>query len=178
MNFIVVLLSTVVFISCSNRKERIAQIVSEWQDKEIFFPTNSVFTIQGKDTVDYPIESKYKVLVYVDSVGCTSCKLQLNKWNEFITEVDSITNHNIQFLFYLSSKNAREIRNYAIQEDFLCPFCFDPNNNINQLNNFPDQDIFHTFLLDENNKVRIIGNPNKNDRIKKLFIECINKSIN
>lgn len=29
--------------------------------------------------------------MYVESVGCTRCKLQLHKWKEFIAEVDPLT---------------------------------------------------------------------------------------
>ncbi|MBQ8601855.1 MAG: hypothetical protein IJ413_04800 [Bacteroides sp.] len=66
-------------------------LVKEWDGKEILFPDNSVFTIQGKDTVDFDYkDAEYKVVTYVYSIGCTSCKLHLGRWNTFIQEVDSI----------------------------------------------------------------------------------------
>mgnify|MGYP001694896229 FL=1 len=37
-----------------------------------------MFTIQGKDTIEYSGDnSNYKIVTYIDSIGCTSCKLQL-----------------------------------------------------------------------------------------------------
>ena len=57
-------------------KNRIARIVQEWQDKEIVFPQKMVFTKHGKDTLDFEISpSSYKIIKYIDSIGCTSCKL-------------------------------------------------------------------------------------------------------
>jgi hypothetical protein len=39
--------------SCQeSREEAMLRLVNEWNGKEIKFPTRSVFTIQGKDTVD------------------------------------------------------------------------------------------------------------------------------
>ena len=43
---------------------------------------SDVFTVQGRDTVDAPAcPSGYTVLSYVDSVGCTGCKLRLSEWS-------------------------------------------------------------------------------------------------
>ena len=88
--------------SCEeSEKERLSRLVIEWEGKEILFPTHSTFTIQGKDTVDFQFQdAEYKVVTYVDSIGCTSCKLQLHRWKEFLSEVDSLANGNVSFLFY------------------------------------------------------------------------------
>lgn len=76
--FSLVILPGFLLSSCSrsdNRKE-IERLVTEWQGKEIIFPDDIIFTRYISDTVDYRIpDSEYKVLVYVDPLGCTSCKL-------------------------------------------------------------------------------------------------------
>ena len=70
------------FSSCKeSEKDKIARLVEEWEGKEILFPTRSFFTIQGKDTVNFSfVDADYKVVTYIDSVGYTSCKLQLPRW--------------------------------------------------------------------------------------------------
>ena len=86
----------------NNKKKEIEKIVKSWQEKEIIFPEGLIFTKHGKDTIGYNIPaSEYKIILYVDSVGCTECKLQLHKWKEFITEVDSLTNGAVPVLFFL-----------------------------------------------------------------------------
>ena len=40
-------------------------------------------------------DADYKVVTYIDSVGCTSCKLQLPRWKQFMQEVDSTLNRPI-----------------------------------------------------------------------------------
>ena len=74
-------------------------------------PTHSIFTIQGKDTVDFSLaDADYKVVTYIDSVGCTSCKLQLPRWKLFMQEVDSTLNRLVPFVFYFHPKDMKELR--------------------------------------------------------------------
>ena len=71
-------------VSCQESKEEaMFRLVNEWNGKEINFPSHSTFTVFGKDTVDFSFtDANYKVLTYIDSVGCASCKLQLPRWKE------------------------------------------------------------------------------------------------
>ncbi len=68
-------------LSCvESDRDRILRQVAEWEGREIVFPARPVFTVQGRDTVACPSgSSPYRILTYVDSAGCTSCKLQLPK---------------------------------------------------------------------------------------------------
>lgn len=173
--FFIYLFSFVLF-SCSDKdKEEIKQLVIEWQGKEINIPNNSIFTIQGKDTVDVNLNTEHKILVYVDSAGCTSCRLQLSKWKEFIAQVDTVATKPVQFLFYLAPKNVKEARYITRRDDFTYPMCVDINNEINKKNKFPKKDMFHTFLLDAENKVQIIGNPIHNSAVKELYLKTISQ---
>lgn len=161
-------------ISCKdNNKENITRLVTEWQGKEVLLPENSIFTIQGKDTVPFPATADHKILVYVDSVGCTSCRLQLHRWKEFIAEVDSISGGAVQFLFYLSPKNVKEARYITRRDDFIHPMCIDLDNEINRINQFPEEDMFHTFLLDSANNVKVIGNPIHNRAVHELYMKTL-----
>lgn len=167
---------TIMCIACTdNNKKHITRLVTEWQGKKIVLPDSSIFTIQGKDTVDVDLDSNYKILVYVDSAGCTSCRLQLHKWKEFIEEVDSVATTPVQFLFYLTPKSVKEARYITRRDDFTYPMCVDINNEINKKNKFPEKDMFHTFLLNTENKVRIIGNPIHNSAVRDLYIDAITR---
>ena len=56
-------------------------MVEEWINKEIKFDNEYVFTRLGKDSVYNSIPtSKYKILVYTDSIGCVGCNLRLSQW--------------------------------------------------------------------------------------------------
>ena len=114
-------------VSCEeSREEAIFRLVNEWNGREVKFPSRSVFTIQGKDTVDFEFASAdYKVVVYIDSVGCTSCKLQLPRWKEFMAEVDSLAGSSVPFLYYFHPKDIKELRYLTRRDGFTYPVCFD-----------------------------------------------------
>ena len=135
--------------SCKeNKKEEVARLVQEWQGKEIVFPKNITFTRFVTDTVDYQIpQSDYKVLIYVDSTGCTSCKLQLPKWKELIAYTDSVTGNNIPFLFFFQSKDDKELRYILKRDNFNRPVCIDRNSELDKLNRFPQNITFQSPLF-------------------------------
>ena len=161
--------------SCQeSREETMLRLVNEWNGKEIKFPARSVFTIQGKDTVKLDFSNvDYKVVTYIDSVGCTSCKLQLSRWKKLVEEVDSLTNGRVPFLFYFHPKDRKELRYLTRRDDFTYPVCFDERDELNRLNQFPTDMTFQTFLLDKDNKVVAMGNPVHNPKVKELYLGLI-----
>ena len=133
-NFIIIILGFVVFASCGkSNKDKSFSLLQKWIGKELSFPARPVFTIQGKDTVEYPIQNAYKILTYIDSTGCTSCKLKLAEWEKFITVVDSIRPHTVQFLFFLCPKNGMEIYQTLRVERFKHPICIDEGDYLNKI---------------------------------------------
>lgn len=174
MKYVITLL-IIIFFSCSNSsKEQITTVIKKWENKEILFPKNIIFTKYGKDTINYSyLNSKYKILIYIDSIGCTSCKLQLTKWKDFIIETDSVTKNTLSFNFFFHPKNNKEIYYLLKREDFQTPICIDSQDSLNKLNHFPNKMMFQTFLLDKNNKVIAIGNPIHNPKVKELYLKII-----
>ena len=169
----------IVLCSCKEdkTKQEITQIIKEWQGKEVVFPENPIFTQFGQDTIPYQIsESKYKLLLYVDSVGCTSCILQLHKWKSLIEEVDSLSNGTVPVLFFFHPKDLREISYLLKRDDITIPVCIDKKDHLNAINNFPTNQSFQCFLLDKDNKVVFVGNPVHNTRIKDMYLSEIEKA--
>ena len=172
MRYVYIIMFVFTFLSCQDKnKEAMLRLVKEWDGKEIKFPARSVFTIQGKDTVNFDFkDADYKVVTYVDSAGCTSCKLQLPRWIEFMEELESKTKDNVPFVFVFHPKSAKELRHTLRLHGFNHPVFFDEKDDFNALNRFPDDMMFQTFLLDKDNKVVVIGNPVLNPQVKELYI--------
>ena len=175
MRYVYIIMFVFTFLSCQDKnKEAMLRLVKEWDGKEIKFPARSVFTIQGKDTVDFDFkDADYKVVTYVDSAGCTSCKLQLPRWIEFMEELESKTKDNVPFVFVFHPKSAKELRHTLRLHGFNHPVFFDEKDDFNALNRFPDDMMFQTFLLDKDNKVQVIGNPVLNPQVKELYISKV-----
>lgn len=162
-------------MSCQkNDRAKVESLVKEWNNKEIRFPDNPVFTRYATDTVPYRIpKTDYKVVVFVDSVGCISCKLQLLKWKEFMHEVDSLSDGNVPFVFFFQTKDVRELRYILRRDNFSHPVCIDTEDSFYRLNRFPGEMMFQTFLVDSENRVKVIGNPIHNLSVKDLYLKEI-----
>ena len=175
MKYVVWIMCVWLLAACTeSREEAVYRLVKEWTGKEIKFPERSVFTVQGKDTVNFTYyDADYKVLVYVDSVGCTSCKLQLDRWKKVIKEMTEETGKDIPFLFFFHPKDMKELRYLTRRDSFTYPVCFDEKDELNALNRFPSDMTFQTFLLDKDNKVVSVGNPVHNPKVKELYLKHI-----
>lgn len=161
--------------SCSEKKEtRIARLAEEWLNKEIRFPEQVTFVDYKKDTFPYAFPpAPYKAIIYVDSIGCLSCKLQLAEWKKMIRQVDSVTNGSVPFLFFLHSNDSSHIRYLLKRAGFERPVCMDTAGVLNRLNRFPSDEAFHTFLVNRQNRVVLIGNPIHNPAVKDLYLSVL-----
>lgn len=171
MKYITFFLIGFLLFSCKEaEKDRIKRLVQEWEGKEIIYPDNVRFTVLGNDT-NLLFKNEYTIVTYVDSIGCTSCKLQLARWKRLITQLDSMKN--TSFLFFLHPKNEKEMTYVLKRDNFTHPVCLDEEDAFNKLNKFPTDMTFQTFLLDKDNKVVAIGNPIHNSKVKELYLKII-----
>lgn len=174
---LMILLAIMLFSCTESRKQEIERTTLKWLGKEVLFPSKMTFTRFATDTVNYDFsKSNYKIVVYVDSLGCTGCRLQLKKWKEFISTLDSMTNSSVSVMFVFQSKNISEIEDLLLQNNFLMPIYVDIEDKMNNLNRFPKDPRFQTFLIDKNNRIKVIGNPISNLNINKLYIDVISSN--
>jgi hypothetical protein len=166
-------------LTCKEDKKRteIGQIINEWMGKEIRFPDDFRCNVLGKDTVatvcTEQMNAEYKILLYVDSTGCSSCRLKLFQWKQLIAEADSLFEGKLSFLLFFQPKNKKEMNYLFLRDRFDYPVFIDMNNGINQLNHFPEKQEYQCFLLNKDNKVLMIGNPALNPKIWELYKQII-----
>jgi hypothetical protein len=165
--------------SCKNKKQlsEAQKIVTEWVGKEIKFPDGVKCSFMGKDTICPGIIKPYRVLLYVDSIGCSSCKFKLSAWQDLMHDSDSLISNKIDFLFYFQPKKKEDITFLLKVERFKYPISLDLKNEINRLNHFPSKIEHQCFLLDSNNKVLMIGNPTLNPKIWELYKQTITGEV-
>lgn len=160
-------------IGCTSETDKLAQTVKKWEGKKIIFPQKMIFSLFALDTLDYLIpENRYKIISYVDSGGCTECKLQLYKWRELAQEMSSIQEV-VPILFFFHSNDSVEISAMLQRGNFTGPVYMDKHDSLNILNEFPENEIFHTFLLNEDNEVVAMGNPIRNFSVKELYFNIL-----
>lgn len=157
--------------SKSSEMEHYAKLVEYWQGREIKLPDVMTDVLTG-DTIDFS-DADFTILTYVDSAGCTSCKLRLPIWNEFANSLDSISDANVQFLVVVNSNADIEIAYLLKRDSYHFPVYIDHLDKVNTANLFPTDHRAQTFLLDRYNKVIAIGNPTLNNTIRDLYCSVI-----
>ena len=174
---IITALVAVCFSSCKDvQYENAAKIVKEWIGKEIKFPKDISCTSMGKDTTCVDLYSdNYKILLYVDSHDCTSCRLNLAGWKKIINESDTAFSKPPEFIFFFQPKQKDEeaLQHIFRSNVFRHPVFIDKENEIDKLNKLPTKPEFQCFLLDKDNKVIMVGDPSTNQGIWTLYKKVI-----
>ena len=160
------------FISCGN-EAKIKKDLSKLMSNSITFPNESIITINGKDSLvtDY-FESDYKMVIYIDSEGCTSCEInKMILWDPLIAYSKTFKGK-LKFYFIFATHQSVKIRNTLSTNLLNYPALIDEKGEFEKLNpHLPKNKAMHSFLLDENNNVIMVGNPIYNKEIEKLFYQ-------
>ena len=167
--FIILLLAG----SCgeSSDKARIQSIVEEWQGKQIVLPEVMTDFMTG-DTIDLS-DRDFTILTYVDSTGCTGCKMKLALWKEYLDSLNSKTDIDLNFVFIVNTVDSLALKRLLNMYAYNNYVFLDFHDKVNSVNKFPQESSCQTFLLDRNRKVLAIGNPVLSSKIGYLYNSII-----
>lgn len=161
------------FSSCTPKTTKdIQKVVGQ----PLNIPTTLTAHIQKRDTTLSIQNNTPKLLVYYNFDGCSSCKLkELLIWNDRLAELDSIAPQ-CQPIFIMNvGTHEQKTRMDLLVYQFARPVLFDRKGDFESLNLLPDSQMLHTFLLDQNNKVVLVGSPVSNLGMWKLYKSTIQK---
>lgn len=168
------------FFSCS-KKGQVKVELEILQSQAITVCLDSMECVQRGQNIDSKIvEQAFKWVVYADSSVCSSCKLsEMYKWDDLLRKVEKYRDRlKFYFIFSPSSENRRAfdwtVRTYAPEY----PIYIDTLGIFERSNShLPHNPIFHTFLLDENNNVLLVGNPLENKKIEEMFWQIVEEKL-
>lgn len=154
--------------SCKNKEY---DNVSKWYGKLMVLPDERAMFNASYNGLK-PHEKKIKILSFING-GCGPCVEELKEWKSFMALVDT---SDVGFLFLIHSTDI--IEDFQAKDSLYInleyPYYNDNDQRIFKSNNLPENKYLHSFLLDENGKVVLIGNPS-NDKMKNLYLKYINK---
>ena len=67
----------------------------------------------------------------------------------------------------------KELRYITRRDAFIYPVCFDEKDDFNQLNHFPDEMTFQTFLLDKRQQGGDYRQSVHNPKVKELYLKVL-----
>ena len=145
------------FVACTNRNQQFAKEMKALQSKEIKLPSKGLVLLQSTELHEVEMNEKaLKLVIYTDSVGCTSCAInQINLWDSFIDYANQFNNQlRFYFIFSPVKKDLNSIKLAIANSMFEYPIVLDTLREFEKLNpHLPKNRSFHSFLLDKNNNV-------------------------
>lgn len=121
------------------------------------------------------MDGKVKVVTFINA-DCSSCIEDLKEWTLFVNKADM---NKVRFIFLIRSNYGNTtFENLNTNKiDFDLPYFYDNNDSLFTLNKISEDKLFQTFLLDEQNKVKLIGNPIGHKRLSDLYLKEIQQTI-
>lgn len=175
VQIILLLLISLVSVSCASETDAYARLVAEWQGREIVFPDVMTDVLTG-DTLDLS-EADFTIVTYVDSTGCTGCRMKLSLWREFLSSLDSVVGErDVNSVMVVNPKDTRELSYLIRRDNYSYSVVNDTSDSLQMLNGFPDDAMFRSFLIDRHRRVVAIGNPVYNPAIANLYRSVISGS--
>ena len=115
-----------------------------------------------------PIPDKTLKIVTVINGECFLCLNSFIEWKKEVEEFSSFGD--VAILFYVTTSDFESLRKPLKDIEFDYPFFIDPNSDILFNNNIPlNKSTLHTFLLDKDNKIVLIGSPLGNPKLADLY---------
>lgn len=179
LNSLLFVASFMLLISCKGEKEKVKNHVEEMKATPISLSLDQMECRRN------PIESKnnstYRMVVYVDSAECTTCALsKLRFWNPLIKEARD-KKIDIDYIFILAPRTESmddinmELEITDLQSSIYLDtaYVFKKHNPA-----IPEETKYHSFLLNNKDRVVFVGSPIDNKKIKNVYYQALNNKIN
>lgn len=170
--------------SCSSNgmNERIRGQLEVFQGQKISFMLDSMSCFYGLEEMSKTLETSdsYKFVLFTDSDECSSCALtSFYDWEPLIERESKIHKSKIDFIFIFSPKasDLSKLKKKILHANIHHPIYIDSNGVFVKSNDIPHNHLFHTFLVDPNNQVVVVGNPLISDKIRDLMDKVIDGEI-
>ena len=170
--------------ACESNKSKIRKTMEQMQSAQIVIPYDKLdcWTSDSIKEISPWKNAKLKLVHYIDSAQCSSCYLVKKQALEPLIKLEKKSNNQFCNLFIVqpgvNSRNWKVLtENYKHKATPTTLFIDSINVFMNENPNIPQESMYHTFLLDENNKVILIGNPILNKQIEEMLLPIVEEKL-
>ncbi len=177
LNIIILFLACVIGTSCNNA-ERIKKKIKRMQLQEthLHLSEMDLYTMEDneKEVLYFFERCPMKLVVYVDSTSCSSCLIKnMYHWYDIIDEIKRRYHEKLKIVFIFNPiKKQLRMFVYAYRNSaFGYPIFVDTTNVFRKMNtHIPNNKEYHIFLLNEKNRVVLVGCPLTNPELKEIYL--------
>ena len=169
--FIIIIGYCCVF-GCKQPNHQIKEHLEGFIGTEITIPENLLLFNDTNHHIKK--EAKYKVISYIDSLSCTSCHLNLSI-KVWTTLLKNFGDKDFSLFVIVQTQDIEGFRMLLDSYKQDIPFFVDYYGDFKNSNNFPSEEIFHTFLL-RDDTVILAGAPSDKSKLFELYKREISKN--
>lgn len=171
--------SFILLISCKDEKEKVKNHVEEMKATPIFLCLDQMEC--RRNPIKDKSNSTYRMVVYVDSTECSTCALsKLRFWNPLIKEARD-KKIDIDYIFILAPRiESMDDINMELGITDLQSSIYLDTAYVFKKNNptIPSENKYHSFLLNNKDKVIFVGSPIDNKNIKNVYYQALYYKLN
>lgn len=172
-----ILLSVLILI-CSCEKKDFADEILQMQSRPINMTScEKAFCYEAGNEVSYDNrDSTYKLVIYIDSLSCSPCFVSnMLSYMATVVDFDSV-GVNTLFVFEPKQEQEEDLISALTQLAYPVRTIVVPSGNFSSDNpHLPSSSVLHSFLLNMNNEVTVVGNPARNANVKELMLNSVKK---
>lgn len=162
--YITILFGSITF-ACNIDREKVGDFLEQKIDKQFILPDSIEIGCNGC------------IVNYVDPSDCTACRLKIGAWKRFMADVNEARDDSTTLIFVLHPAITKQVVGQLFKREHFSPvIVWDNSNCIKGANSLGDDIRLHTFLLDGDGNILLVGNPVLNPKIKELYLNKLGES--
>lgn len=177
IRFILFFLPVVIALSGCGNVSRVYDDIKKLKEQPINMDVSLMMNLSKNH--DLNEKSEITFVEYFDSTECTPCAIsRLYMWDLFINKHKEY-NDMVKYVFIFTAFDTIDIAidNYIINNQLISGYWDSCGSFIKNNPHIPQNTKMHSFLLDQNNKITLIGNPLFNNKIEKLLNKIVRKRL-
>lgn len=170
--FIIAIISLISCYKNVNSNTQDKKAIEEWHGKIVNLPWDTLkINFSGTESEFNLIKGKELKIISIINTNCMECIHKFRDWSLFIEGIDTSY---VGFVFLLSSSDQFMGINDILDDiNAIYPTFKDKNGDIMKMNIFPQENRYRTFLINNENKIQLLGSPNKNSKMFNLYRDKI-----
>ena len=167
---------TVVACNHVSKYQQQQEVLSRIIGKEVHFSNLIPLNVPLYMKLDSLLtRTKHKVVIYVDSSNCEDCRISKALAVRGYELELKRKQKEIPFIYIFNTQDIVLLKNYLDRLGFRHYYFVETDNTFLSDNGISSDARFHTFLL-EDSKIKVIGNPSENLKIKDLYNRVLRTS--
>lgn len=162
-------------ILCSCKNHKLYRQLEEFVGQQIVLPIIPQVDSSRMGSVNY-LDKSILMVVYVDSIECTTCRAKgMFRYGDAIDlSRDSLPEFALLFIYSPKKQHLKDIQLALELSGFDYPILMDVDGAFPRKNpHIPQDNRFHTFLLNKEREVVLVGDPSNNPTLWGLYKSTI-----